>query len=91
MSKAESYVAIIMSDDLPQIAAEETIVYEPETRIERLYKFHDGAIMRYEWRSYPTAAEGFNHRFSIVEPPTDNPDGIERGVVRVINHPSNGR
>jgi hypothetical protein len=87
---AEKYVEIIMRDDLPMIAAEQTIVYEA-ARIERLYKFHDGAIMRYEWQDSSVVGDRFNHRFSLVEPPSPNPSNLERGVVHVIGHPKSGR
>lgn len=90
MQNAEKYVAIIMRDDLSMIAGEETIVYEA-ARIERLYKFHDGAIMRYEWQDSSIVGDRFNHRFSLVEPPSPNPEGLERGVVKVIGHPASGR
>ena len=91
MKNAEKYVDIIMRDDLPMIAAEQTIVYE-ETRIERLYKFHDGAIVRYEWQgvadSRSVTGEVYNHRFSLVEPPVPNPQGLERGMIKTINYPT---
>jgi hypothetical protein len=80
-----------MRDDLSLIAAEQTIVYEPELRIERLYKFHDGAIVRYEWQASPegrtAAGMDFNHRFSLVEPPSPNPNDFGRGVIRTIDYP----
>ncbi len=90
MKNAEEYVAIIMRDDLSMIAAEQTIVYEA-ARIERLYKFHDGAIMRYEWQDSSIVGDSFNHRFSLVEPPSPNPGNLERGIVRVIGHPPGSR
>lgn len=91
MKKSSNYAEIILRDNLSMIAAEQTIVYESD-RIERLYKFHDGAIVRYEWqgigKSRTVSGEVFNHRFSLVEPPDPNPNGFERGVIRTINYPS---
>ncbi len=87
---AEKYVEIIMNDELSMIAAEQTIVYEA-ARIERLYKFHDGAMMRYEWQDSSIVGDRFNHRFSLVEPPSPNPNDLQRGVVRIIDHPASGR
>lgn len=91
MKDPNEYVEIIMRDDLPMIAAEQTIHYDPDNRIERLYKFHDGAIVRYEWQSAPDGRTrsdgGYNHRFSLVEPPSPNPRGFERGLIRSIDYP----
>ena len=87
LMSAEKYVEIIMRDEMSMIAAEQTTVYEA-ARIERLYKFHDGAIMRYEWQDSSIVGDRFNHRFSLVEPPTPNPAGLERGIVKVIDHPT---
>lgn len=91
MKKTKEYADIIMRDDLSMIAAEQTIVYESD-RIERLYKFHDGAIVRYEWQGIgenrTVTGEVFNHRFSLVEPPEPNPHGFKRGVITTVNYPS---
>lgn len=91
MNNLSEYAETIMRDDLSLIAAEQTIVYE-EDRIERLYKFHDGAIVRYEWQgigdSRTVSGDVFNHRFSLVEPPSPNPRGFECGLIRTINYPS---
>lgn len=91
MKSPNDYVETIMRDDLPMIAAEQTIVYEPERRIERLYRFHDGAIVRYEWQASPdgrtAAGTDFNHRFTLVETPAPNPHGFKNGVIKLISYP----
>jgi hypothetical protein len=80
------YANIIISDVFEDIAGEETTVYTNE-RIERLYYFHDGAVVKYEWKGFPTgnAAESFNHRFTLVTPPSPNRHKFETGVIKTIN------
>jgi hypothetical protein len=91
MKKAEKYAEIIMRDERAAIAKETPTVYR-EDKIERLYEFHDGAVVKYEWQSTPdgrTSATGeFNHRFTLIELPSPNPDGLKKGVIKQINYPS---
>lgn len=83
--ETNEYVNIIISDVFEEIAGDETIVYSNE-KIERLYYFHDGAVVRYEWRSFPADnAESFNHRFTLVTPPSPNPHKFETGVIKTID------
>lgn len=79
------YVNIITSDVFEEIADEETIVQTSE-KIERLYYFHDGAVVRYEWQGFPFGkpAESFNHRFTLITPPAPNPRQFETGVIKTI-------
>ena len=83
--EANEYVNIIVSDVFEEIARDETIVYSNE-KIERLYYFHDGAVVKYEWRSFPADnAESFNHCFTLVTPPSPNPHKIKTGVIKTID------
>lgn len=90
MNNTEEYAETIMCDELSKIAAEKTLVYETH-RIERVYEFYDGAIVKYEWQESPSGrtskAELFNHRFTLVEIPSPNPNKFQKGVIKVINYP----
>ena len=92
MKSAEDYVDIIIRDETDKIAKETPTIYNPNF-IERLYEFADGAVVRYEWQSTPdgrTSPDGkFNHRFSLVTPPSPNPKKFKPGVIRVIDYPTN--
>lgn len=90
--KAEEYVKIIIEDDLNRIAWEETMNHGTEY-IEREYEIDDGAFIKYEWRGFPgkDPSDQYNHRFTLVTLPPDNPDNLEIGVIRVIPHPANNR
>ena len=92
MTNPERYAEIIIEDNREQIASEETIEYSPH-RIERLYTFDDGAVVRYEWQDLPgggrtAESERYNHRFMLIETPSPNPKGFEKGVIKVINYPT---
>jgi hypothetical protein len=91
MKKAEEYAAIIIRDEREKIVSETPTVYETD-RIERVYEFADGAVVKYEWQNTPdgrTSASGeFNHRFTLVTLPTPNPHGYRKGVIKVINYPT---
>ena len=85
IKEANEYVNIIVSDVFEEIADEKTIVYSNE-KIERLYYFHDGAVVKYEWRSFPADNdESFNHRFTLVTLPTPNPHKFETGVIKTLD------
>lgn len=90
MKTAEEYADVIMRDEREKIVSETPIVYEAE-RIERIYEFADGAIVKYEWQSTPDGRtspdEKFNHRFSLISPPEPNPNNFKKGIIKVINYP----
>lgn len=81
--KAEKYVGIIMRDEIDQIASETPTIYE-NARIERIYEFTDGAVVKYEWQDQ--SLQQFNHRFTLVSPPSPNPEKFSAGVIRTINY-----
>ncbi len=90
MNEAEKYVQIIMRDDRDLIVSETPTIYEDD-HIVRVYEFEDGAIVNYEWQSAPdgrmSAAERFNHKFTLIKLPNPNPSNLEAGVISVINYP----
>lgn len=90
---ADEYVRIIMEDDLGKIAGEETVIYQENEKIERLYTFADGAVVRYEWQSFPFDApvEKYNHRFSLVILPKPNPHKLKSGIIKTIDYSASGR
>lgn len=90
MKSTEEYADIIMRDEREKIVSETPTVYETD-KIERLYEFADGAVVRYEWQGTPdgrTSADGkFNHRFTLITLPEPNPNGFKKGVIRQIDYP----
>lgn len=80
---AERYVRIILRDETEKIARETPVLYE-NARLEREYEFHDGAVVKYEWRDISLG--DFNHRFTLVEPPKPNPDKLSTGVIKTIDY-----
>lgn len=92
-NQTDEYVRIIMEDDLGKIAGEKTVVYRETERIERLYTFADGAVVRYEWQSFPfdNSEEKYNHRFSLVTLPEPNPHKLKSGIIKTIDYPEGGR
>jgi hypothetical protein len=90
MKSAAEYADIIIRDETEKIVAETPTVYTAD-KIERIYEFADGAIVKYEWQSSPTgrtsAAERYNHKFTLTVLPSPNPHKFEIGVVKVINYP----
>ena len=87
---AEEYVNIILNDERERIISETPTVYS-EDLIERIYKFADGAVVKYEWQNSPSgrtsAAELYNHRFTLLETPVPNLNGFKKGIIKVINYP----
>ena len=81
--KAEEYAAIIMRDETDEIVSETPTVYE-NARIERVYEFTDGAVVKYEWQD--VSLRQFNHRFTLVKPPLLNPENLTGGVIKTINY-----
>ncbi len=80
---AEKYVGIIMRDETDEIVSETPTVYE-NARIERVYEFSDGAIVKYEWQD--VSIRDFNHRFTLIEAPKKNPGKLEPGVIKTIDY-----
>ena len=87
MKKAEEYADLIIRDDMENFVSEKTLVYT-SAKIERTYEFADGAVVKYEWQSLPeeNAAGQFNHRFTLIKPPSPNPGKFRKGVVKIINY-----
>lgn len=81
MRTAEEYVKIVMRDETEKIASEATTVFE-SARIERIYEFDDGAVMKYEW--HDSSLDDFNHRFTLMSVPKGSKE--QTGVVRTINY-----
>ncbi len=92
MKKPIEYAEIIMNDEREKIVSETPTIYESD-KIERIYEFADGAIVKYEWQSTPdgrTSADGaFNHRFTLISLPPKNPQGFKKGIIKEINYPRN--
>ncbi len=90
MKNAEEYADIILRDEREKIAKETPIIYETD-KIERIYEFPDGAIVKYEWQKSPTgrtsAEEMFNHRFTLTALPAPNPQKFKKGIIKQINYP----
>ena len=90
MKNAEEYADIIIRDEREKIVTETPTVYSDDI-IERIYEFADGAVVKYEWQSSPsgrTSETGrYNHKFSLINLPTPNPNKFKTGVVKVINYP----
>ncbi len=88
------YVTSIVQDIQTRFVKEETTKYS-EARIERVYEFEDGAVVKYEWKDFPMVSDPeekrFNHRFTLVTPPKPNPNKIQKGVIKVINYSGNSR
>jgi len=90
MKIAEDYAYIIIRDEREKIK-NETPTHFSEEKIERIYEFKDGAIVKYEWQSAPegrtSAEELYNHKFSLITLPEPNPQKFKKGVIKVINYP----
>jgi hypothetical protein len=90
MKKAEEYADIILRDERENIVSETPTVYESD-KIERVYEFADGAIVKYEWQNTPdgrTSATGdFNHRFTLTALPKPNSNNFKKGIIKLINYP----
>lgn len=92
MKNAEEYAEIIMLDEREKIAAEKPVVYETH-KIERIYEFEDGAVVKYEWQDIPPDinAESYNHRFTLISLPSPNPRKFTTGIIKTINYSENNR
>jgi hypothetical protein len=91
MKKAEEYADIIIRDKREKIVSEKPTVYTDE-KIERVYEFEDGAVVKYEWQNLLpdgiSEDERFNHKFTLITPPSPNPNKFKTGVVKIINYPT---
>ena len=90
MKNAEEYADIVIRDEREKIVSEKPTVYTDDV-IERIYEFADGAILKYEWQSAPAGrtskTERYNHKFTLINLPSPNPNKFKIGVVKVINYP----
>lgn len=85
---AEEYVREIIEDIPNRIVKEEPEEYT-DSKITRVYEFEDGAVVRYEWQDVSAvskSSEHFNHRFTLLKPPSPNPHKLRKSVVKVINY-----
>ena len=91
MKNAEEYADIILRDERDKIARETPTVYETN-KIERLYEFRDGAVVKYEWQATPggriSPTGEYNHRFTLLELPVPNPQNFKKGIIKQIDYPS---
>jgi phage baseplate assembly protein gpV len=89
MKNAEEYADIVIRDEREKIVSEKPTVYNAD-KIERIYEFTDGAIIKYEWQSQPSenAVERYNHKFTLTNAPSPNPNKFKTGVVKVIDYPA---
>ncbi|HEY0657611.1 MAG TPA: hypothetical protein VGD05_04010 [Pyrinomonadaceae bacterium] len=90
LKTTESYVDIILNDEREKIVSETPTEYGND-KIERIYEFEDGAIVKYEWQNSPTGrtstAERYNHRFTLIKTPLANSKAFKEGIIKVINYP----
>lgn len=90
MRNSEDYAYVIIRDEREKIKNETPTLFT-EDKIERIYEFKDGAIVKYEWQSAPdgrtSAEEIYNHKFSLITLPEPNPQKFKKGVIKVINYP----
>ena len=87
MKNAEEYADIIIRDDREKISSETPTDYTDE-KIEKLYEFSDGAVVKYEWQNAPTKNETYNHRFTLLAPPSPNPNKLKKGIIKSIDYTS---
>jgi hypothetical protein len=87
MQNAEEYANIIIRDERERIVSEKPTVYTDD-KIERIYEFEDGAVIKYEWQSPPPdePTGRYNHKFTLITLPSPNPNKFNTGVVKVINY-----
>ena len=81
MENAGIYADHIMRDHREEFVSETPTIYEDE-HIERIYSFKDGAVVKYEWRA--SDVEKFNHRFTLVKTPEENPFQLKEGIIKTI-------
>ncbi len=85
--QTENYVKSILQDIRNHFVKEETVEYS-EDKIERLYEFEDGAVIKYEWQNAPRfdSAGTYNHKFTLETVPKPNPSKLKTGVIKVIDY-----
>jgi hypothetical protein len=86
-NQANIYVNAIIKDVQNTFVREETISFS-QSKIERVYEFEDGAMVKYEWQSADNQdpKEPFNHRFTLIKVPTPNQGNLESGVIKVVSY-----
>lgn len=72
-----------MADEVEDVVSETPTVFDSD-RVERIYEFADGATVKYEWQD--AALGGFNHRFTLVAAPKQNPSKLKPGVISTIEY-----
>ncbi len=91
MKNAEEYANIIIRDEREKIVSEKPTLNSGE-KIERIYEFEDGAIVKYEWQNLPSEerlkTDPYNHKFTLTSLPSPNPGKFKTGVIKVINYPA---
>lgn len=89
---SSTYVNSIIQDIQNHFVSEETLKYT-SAKIERIYEFVDGAVIKYDWQDIPGPASvrKFNHKFTMLNPPKPNPRRLKSGVIKVINFPNDQR
>jgi hypothetical protein len=84
------YADIILQDVREKIVSETPTEYSDD-KIERIYEFEDGAVVKYEWQNSPSGrtstAERYNHRFTLIKTPLPNSSRFKEGIIKVINYP----
>lgn len=83
--KTTYYVNSIIKDIQNQFIREETTSFS-ESKIERIYEFPDGAVVKYEWQNEESGKSNnsYNHRFTLVKIPTENPGNFDLGVIKEV-------
>lgn len=84
----EIYITSIMEDLRERFVRDETII-STDKKIERLYEFEDGAVVKYEWQDFSAANSSkdiYNHRFTLEKAPAPNPHKLKKGTLRTINY-----
>lgn len=86
-NQANSYVNAIIRDVQNAFVREETMSFS-QSRIERLYEFEDGAVVKYEWQSEENSQNGepFNHKFTLIKKPVSNSENLETGVIKIVKY-----
>jgi len=90
VQSTEEYVNIILDDEREKIVSETPTEYSDD-KIERIYEFEDGAVVKYEWQNSlsgrTSTVERYNHRFTLIKTPLPNSSRFKEGIIEVINYP----
>ena len=87
-NQTDVYVTSIIEDLRERFVSDETII-STDKKIERVYNFDDGAVIKYEWQNASAAnssKENYNHRFTLEKMPSPNPLNLKKGVIRTIEY-----